>query len=140
MRLRFTVPGEPRAKERPRVYNGHAFTPEKTKKYEAEVKFYYYQENGRARIDGEIEATINAYYKIPKSASKKKRQQMLSGEIRPTKKPDLDNVAKSILDALNGIAYHDDSAVVSLHIEKWWSDEPRVEVLLSDEKKLPFEE
>ena len=140
MRLRFTVPGEPRAKERPRVYNGHAFTPDKTKHYEAEVKFWYYQCVGREKLDGEIKAEINAYYKIPKSVSKKKRQQMIDGTIRPTKRPDLDNVAKSILDALNGIAYHDDSAVVSLHVEKWWSDEPRVEVLLSNEKKLPFEE
>ena len=60
---------------------------------------------------------------------------MLMGDIRPTKKPDTDNVAKSILDACNKIAYDDDSHVVELFVEKWYSDEPRVVVELIGERK-----
>ena len=131
-KVSFTVPGEPTGKGRPRFYNGHSITPSKTKSYEAEVKFWYLQENKGIMIDGEVIADIKAYYQIPKSVSKKTRQQMLDGEIRPTKKPDLDNVAKAILDALNGLAYHDDSEVVELNIGKYWSDSPRVEVTLME--------
>jgi Holliday junction resolvase RusA-like endonuclease len=74
--------------------------------------------------------TIAAYYTIPKSASKKKRLLMEKGEIRPTKKPDIDNVVKVYADALNEIAYHDDTQIVSLVCEKYYSGEPRVEVRL----------
>ena len=55
---------------------------------------------------------------------------MLTGNLRPTKKPDLDNVAKIILDSLNKIAYDDDSQIVDLHIRKYYSDNPRVLVSL----------
>ena len=53
---------------------------------------------------------------------------MVAGYIRPAKKPDIDNVIKSILDALNGVAYHDDTQVVAVFAEKYYSDTPRVEV------------
>ena len=55
---------------------------------------------------------------------------MQSGKIRPTKKPDCDNCIKSITDALNGIAYIDDSQIVSIECEKWYSDRPRAEVMI----------
>lgn len=91
------------------------------------------------QLTGEIEAEIKAYYAIPKSMTKKNRQLIEEGKLHPTKKPDLDNVAKIILDALNGIAYKDDSQVVRLHIEKEYADDdkPRVEVILREleEKK-----
>ena len=57
---------------------------------------------------------------------------MLEGEIRHTKKPDAENVSKSILDALNKLAYDDDSNIVELHIEKWYSDSPRAEVFIEE--------
>lgn len=82
--------------------------------------------------DEELRANIIAYYPIAKNTSKKKRQQMLAGLIRPTKKPDLDNVIKSILDALNKVAYHDDTQIVSLSMEKFYSGSPRVEVSISN--------
>ena len=57
---------------------------------------------------------------------------MSFGLISPTKKPDLDNIAKAILDSLNGIAYKDDSQIVSLLISKKYSDRPRVEIALKE--------
>lgn len=59
-------------------------------------------------------------------------QQMLSGELLPTKKPDIDNITKCVLDALNGIAYHDDSQIVRLTVEKFYAQQPRVEVDICD--------
>ena len=59
---------------------------------------------------------------------------MLDGHIRSTKKPDCDNIAKIILDALNGLAYKDDKDIVSCLIEKWYGDEPRVEVYIGNEE------
>ncbi len=100
--------------------------------YENLVKTCFYQTGVHPfDADEELRANIIAYYPIAKSTSKKKRQQMLAGLIRPTKKPDLDNVIKSILDALNKVAYHDDTQIVSLSMEKFYSDSPRVEVTIN---------
>ena len=55
---------------------------------------------------------------------------MLSGKIRPTKRPDIDNVAKVIYDSLNKVAYHDDAAIVESRVGKFYSDNPRVEVTI----------
>lgn len=135
--IEFTVYGEPTGKGRPKfsTFNGRAmaYTPKKTENYESYVKLAY-QASGAEKFpdDVQIYAEIDAYYAIPKSTSKKKKQKMIDGEIRPTKKPDTDNIAKIILDALNGIAYHDDAQVVSLSVRKYYSEEPRVEVVLSD--------
>jgi Holliday junction resolvase RusA-like endonuclease len=57
---------------------------------------------------------------------------MKNREIRPTKKPDADNILKAVLDALNGLAYNDDSQIVSARIEKLYSDNPRVEIVISN--------
>lgn len=82
--------------------------------------------------DNEIEVNIMAYFGIPKSTSKKKTALMLNGFINPTKKPDADNIAKIILDSLNGIAFHDDSQIVRLVVEKRYSNNPRVELTLTE--------
>lgn len=134
--IHFTVPGPPKGKARARTVHtgGHTFsyTPEGTVLYENLVKTCFYQTKAQPfNADEELRANIIAYYPIAKSASKKKRQQMLAGLIWPTKKPDLDNVIKSILDALNKVAYHDDTQIVSLSVEKFYSDSPRVEVAIS---------
>ena len=135
--ITFTVPGPPKGKARARtVHTGgrtFSYTPEGTVLYENLVKTCFYQTKAQPfNADEELRANIIAYYPIAKSASKKKRQQMLAGLIRPTKQPDLDNVIKSILDALNKVAYHDDTQIVSLPMEKFYSDSPRVEVSISN--------
>ena len=132
--ITFTVPGPPKGKARARtVHTGgrtFSYTPEGTVLYENLVKTCFYQTGVHPfDADEELRANITAYYPIAKSTSKKKRQQMLAGLIRPTKKPD--NVIKSILDALNKVAYHDDTQIVSLSVEKFYSDSPRVEVAIS---------
>ena len=75
-----------------------------------------------------VRVRITACFSIPKSAPKKKRAMMIAGDIVPTKKPDFDNIQKIICDALNGVAYHDDSQIVKADIEKVYSTTPHVEV------------
>lgn len=134
--IHFVVPGKPFGKQRPRVACrgkfSKAYTPEKTKTYENLVKLFYAQESKGEMFpeDAELEIKIVAYYEIPKSVSKVKREKMLSGRIRPTKRPDLDNVAKAIYDSLNKVAYHDDAAIVEARISKYYSDSPRAEVTI----------
>jgi Holliday junction resolvase RusA-like endonuclease len=130
--MKFDIPGEPMGKQRPRVTRYGTYTPKKTVEYENWVKECYYINTDRKCLTGEIEAEMKVYMSIPKSTSKKKRQAMLEGEVRPTKRPDLDNIAKIILDSLNGIAYNDDKQVVSCKIEKWYGEVPRVEVTLEE--------
>ena len=128
MRIDFTVPGDPVGKERPRhTKTGHTYTPEKTKKYEYKVQSAYTDCMG-GMMDGPVMLDIIAYYQIPQSKSKKEREAMQAGQIRPTKKPDIDNVVKAVADGLNGLAYADDSQIVSVWAEKWYSNDPRVEV------------
>ena len=135
--MKFTIPGEPCGKARPRVVrNGNfsrAYTPEKTVNYETLVKLEYQRQCGDAYIsEGGIHMSITARFAIPKSASKRKAQAMLDGVIRPTKKPDCDNIIKIVCDALNGIAYKDDAQIVSVSIEKRYSVMPSVEVALQE--------
>lgn len=130
---RFVIYGKPMGKGRPRFSRAgrfvRTFTPEATANYETLVKLAY-QGEGCSMMEGEVRAEIVAYFQIPKSVSKKKRLAMARGEVRPTSKPDCDNIAKIVLDALNGLAYKDDSSVVSLRVEKLYAEEPRVEVSL----------
>lgn len=139
MYAEFIIPGEPVGKGRPRVvrnkYTGNsvAYTPEKTANYEELVKTMYVAGvNPRFPDDAMLRVEINAYFSIPKSASKKKRADMIGRVLRPIKKPDVDNIVKILLDSLNRIAYRDDSQVVSVIFNKWYSEEPRVEVKITE--------
>lgn len=136
--IQFTVLGCPIGKQRPKfsTFNGHAtaYTPAKTVNYENLVRLSYQQQcnNKPYEKDVPLKAEIAAYFPIPKSTSKKKRQMMLEGKIRHTKKCDADNLAKSILDALNGIAFYDDSQVCELSVSKLYSDNPRAEITIRE--------
>lgn len=133
MAIYFVVKGKPQGKERPRFDSRRkiTYTPAKTKNYEALVRTsYLFQCRNEIPIYGAVKAEIYAYFPIPKSANKRECEKMLSGELRPTVKPDMDNIIKAILDALNGYAYKDDAAVISVIAEKRYSATPRVEVIL----------
>lgn len=130
----FIIYGEPKGKGRPRfsTVNGYVKTrtPEDTVSYENLVRLMY-QKDCREPMYEQHEPVvmkIEAYYSIPKSTSKKKYVQMLKGTIRPTKKPDIDNMCKIIMDSLNKLAYHDDSQIVEATVKKYYSERPRVKV------------
>ena len=137
--LKFEIPGSPIGQGRPKfsTINGHAvaYDPEKSRNYKAYVKLLATQamkEQGFTMIDGPCCLDIMAFFEVPKSKSKKFREAALNGLERPTKKPDLSNIVKGIEDALNGLAYKDDSSIVFLSVAKCYSEVPRVEVILRE--------
>lgn len=129
--VRFTVPGKPRGKGRPRFTQAGGFvrtyTDAQTASYENLVALEYERAGGQL-IDGPVRITMRAVYPIPKSASKKLRAEMISGEVLPKVKPDVDNVCKAVLDGLNGVAYTDDTQVVILVCRRVYGEVPRVDV------------
>ncbi|MBR1497754.1 MAG: RusA family crossover junction endodeoxyribonuclease [Oscillospiraceae bacterium] len=136
MIAKFSVPGCPTGKGRPRFdgRSGRTYTPEKTARYENLVKIEYQSQCGGIRFSdvAMLDMRVIAYYQPPKSVSKKKREMMLSGKARPLKVPDVDNIIKSIADSLNGIAYRDDRQIVDCQVRKFYSDEPRVVVIIRE--------
>lgn len=130
----FVVFGEPQGKGRPRFTKvGTTYTPKKTADYEQLVKAAYRKHCKACRFDDDamIKIEIFAYYGIPKSASAKKRAEMLTRKKRPIKKPDMDNVLKIIADSLNGLAYKDDTQIVEAVVHKYYGDVPSVLVRIS---------
>lgn len=128
----FEVPGEPRGKGRPRVTRNGTYTDSETKAYEQKIIAYYRKTFGSFRWPDNsfIAVKVVAYYPIPKSATKAQLAAMQAGKIFPSRKPDIDNVLKVVLDALNGVAYKDDSRVVHVEAEKRYSFDPRLEIHL----------
>lgn len=137
-RAEFVVPGPPFGKQRPKFARAgnytRTYTPKETVSYENLVKLSFHHAAGgkRFRDDAALDVRIEAYYPIPKSASKKKRALMLEHKERPTKKPDWDNIGKIICDSLNEVAYKDDAAVVEARVWKYYSESPRVVVSITD--------
>jgi len=129
--ISFIIEGEPTGKARPRVTKWGCHNTEKTVLYENLVKITY-QQQCKEYSEKPLEVCITAYYNIPKSATKKNREAMLRDDLRPCKKPDIDNVAKIILDSLNGVAYKDDTQVVYLCVRKFYGEKARVEVEISE--------
>lgn len=129
--MKFTIPIPPRPKQRPRFTNGHTYTPKETIEYEAVVGFYA-RRSLKQPLSGALRVRMDFYLPIPKSWSKAKKTAAERGDIRPASKPDIDNLAKAILDGMNGgIAYADDSQIVELICNEWYGD-PRTEVELKE--------
>lgn len=134
--IKLTIPGKPMGKQRPKFSTRGKFvkatTPVETVSYENLVKIMYQETYGNMFFEQEepLELVVNAYFLPPANTSKKKLALMYENKIRPTKKPDFDNIAKIIGDALNAIAYPDDKQVVDAAIHKFYDTEPRVEITI----------
>lgn len=136
--VELTILGEPFGKQRPRVIArgkgaSRAFTPQKTVNYENYIKLLYRQKYKNFKFEDKVPlyVQIAAFYKIPPSKPKYIKDLMFRGEMLPTKKPDVDNIIKIILDSLNGLAYKDDAQIVACTCQKLYvndDNEPRVEV------------
>lgn len=134
----YTVYGEPVGKGRPRFARRGKFvstyTPQKTKSYEDEIRMMAKAAMGASEpLETPVTVAIYIRVGIPTSFSKQKRKDALSGIIKPTKKPDLDNVAKCFLDSMNEIVYLDDKQVVNLHVTKVYAETPAVEVMVKED-------
>lgn len=133
MELAFNVPGEPRGKGRPRFSRaGHTYTDSETKAYENKIIAYYRKAHGGTRLPDTafVSVDVIAYLPIPKSATKAQIAGMAGKTILPSRKPDVDNILKVVLDALNGVAYRDDARVHRTSCVKFYSAEPRLEVTI----------
>ena len=125
----FHVPGKPQGKARARTYyNPRAgkhvsSTPDNTVLYENFIKDQYMQKADGFYLESGIPVVLRivARFLPPNSKSKKVKQQMLNGEILPLKKPDMDNIVKVVADALNGVAYHDDTQIALVVAKKAYS-------------------
>lgn len=126
--ITFLVEGKPQGKARARTFYDkrvgkmRSVTPERTKDYESLIRWSYKAAGGQYFGEKLISVDIQAFYPIPKSFSKKKRQAAEFEGMRPTTKPDCDNVIKAVLDALNGVAYYDDKQVISVSCNKYYGE------------------
>ncbi len=133
MELTFTVPGEPRGKGRPRFSKtGHTYTDSETKAYENKITAYYRKAHGASKVPDTafVSVDVVAYLPIPKSATQAQLAGMEGKTILPSRKPDVDNILKAVLDALNGVAYKDDARVHRTSCAKFYAAEPRLEVTI----------
>jgi Holliday junction resolvase RusA-like endonuclease len=140
MQIEFEVLGKVKAKQSVKFANIGGFmkkyTPADIKSYANWVRLCFMKEypnwTPNKFKDTPLMCEIDVDVIIPKSFSKKKHELALGGYIRPTVKPDCDNIAKNIDDALNGIAYPDDKQIVSLVVRKWYSDTEKVKIRVSE--------
>jgi Holliday junction resolvase RusA-like endonuclease len=122
--------GDPVGKGRPRFVraSGRAFTPAKTRSYEAALRYAAQEVMGeRAPMEGPLRVLVVAAFPIPKSYSKGKRLDALSGSAHPTKRPDWENIAKT-LDALNGVVWVDDVQIIDGRVLKTYASRPELTI------------
>lgn len=117
--LTIVVDGKPIGKARPRFGKGNVYTTPETEAYETHVGYVARREmRSRQPFKLPLVMRVMAYFEIPASWPEHQRQAALLGVVRHTRKPDFDNIAKVLADALNGIAYEDDKQIVRFEIEK----------------------
>lgn len=131
----FEMIGDPVGKARPRMNTrtGRAYTPTNTKLYEYSLRQWFIREYPYFKpIESRVKVTIIAYFSVPKSTSKKKEVEMLNQNISPVKKPDIDNIIKIVLDAMNKFAFRDDTQVTELEIKKKYDKTPRIYIKIEE--------
>ena len=131
----FEVPGKVIGKGRPRLnsYTGVVYTPTKTKDYESLVEQYFLLKYPRFKIlEGRIKVSIIAYFSIPKATKKSDINEMLDNNISPTKKPDIDNIVKAVLDSMNKFAVKDDNQITKLEVEKKYALEDKIYIKIEE--------
>ena len=139
MQIHFQVEGDPKGKGRPRFSRAGKFTRVYTDKqtldYEALIKFFAAEAMGSTDpLETPVSVFLYIRHGVPQSYSKKRTEACLSGLEQPCKKPDIDNVAKTYLDAMNGVVFLDDTQVINLHVKKVYSAVPGVDVMVMEVK------
>lgn len=131
--IHLIVPGEPKGKQRPRWHKFGTYTPTETVNYETYIKeLFAIKYPDFTPLESTLWMELYMFLSIPSSASKKKKELMLTNETRPGKRPDADNVLKVVCDALEKLAYKNDSLFVKILVEKKYSDKPRLEIYIKE--------
>lgn len=142
MQRSFVYYGQIRGQGRPRTrvmktgkgYAAIVYKDEKDREYEYMIACAYQVKHQSVEpISGAFGIQIKAIVEPPKSATQKRRSQMLLGYVKPTVKPDLDNVCKAVLDSLNGVAFTDDRNCTNITATKTYGEEERLEITLTYE-------
>ncbi|MGG0663425.1 RusA family crossover junction endodeoxyribonuclease [Viridibacillus arvi] len=132
--ITFEIDGDVQAQQRPkfsRIGKGVSVRdPKESKDYKSFVRLVASEHSPAELITEPIKLYIDVFRKIPKSFSKKKHLQAVEGELRPTTKPDIDNLVKGIKDGLSKVIWHDDSQVIELVARKFYSDKPKAVVTI----------
>ena len=131
--IQFTIPGNTQPQERPRfsrVGKGvRTIDPPKSRAYKELVKLVAWQNKPSEPIQEPIKLVVDIYIVPPKKYHTKPKQALIaSGELRPTTKPDLDNLVKGIKDGCSKIIWHDDAQIVEMVVRKFYDMTPRAEV------------
>lgn len=141
---RLTIMIDPRPKERPQGRVAYTkekkpfvqmYTPAATKKYEETIRKAWMMKHGNVPLEGPLTVRLYFYFGIPKSDTKAKKAAKAGGMMRDSIREDVDNCTKSVLDALNGVAYKDDSQVVTILAKKRYADVPHVVIIISEWKE-----
>lgn len=126
MILQFQVPLKAAAKARPRLgEGGRVYTPAKTRTYERQVKQFCHVAMLQARVkmlEEPLAVIIQCYFRP---------QNQARIDTPCASRPDVDNLAKSLLDGMNGILFRDDAQVCKLIVEKWWGLPERSNIIVS---------
>ena len=131
----FEVPGKIIGKGRPRLnsYTGQVYTPTRTKDYENLIIQYFMLKYPRFKpFESRVSVEITANFEVPKSTKKSDKELMLENKINPLKKPDIDNIVKIILDAMNECAFKDDTQITKLAVEKKYAQEESIYVKIEE--------
>jgi Holliday junction resolvase RusA-like endonuclease len=137
MQIHFQVEGDPKGKGRPRFTRAGKFTRVYTDKqtldYETQIKFFAAEAMGSTDpLETPVSVFLYIRHAVPQSYSKKRTEACLSGSEQPCKKPDIDNIAKTYLDGMNGVVFKDDTQVIDLHVKKVYSAVPGVDVMIME--------
>ncbi len=137
MQIHFQVEGDPKGKGRPRFSRVGNFTKIYTDKqtltYEAMIATFAKQAMGGTEpLKTPVSVFLYVRLPIPQSYPKKRKEACLNGSEKPCKKPDIDNIAKTYLDAMNGVIFVDDTQVIDLHVKKLYAEKAGVDVMVME--------
>ena len=128
-KIKFEAPGQPQHKQRPRWSRTRMYSPKDTVNYETYIKeMFVISYPDFIPLEGPLRMTLTAWLMIPKSTSKKRMKLMIERIIIPEKKPDHDNIVKIVSDALEKLAYKNDSQIATCIFHKWYAIRPRLEI------------
>lgn len=139
MQIHFQVEGDPKGKGRPRFSRfgkfTRVYTDKQTLNYETLIKSFAAAAMGSTNpLKTPVSVFLYIKHPVPQSYSKKRTEACLSGLEQPCKKPDIDNIAKTYLDGMNGVVFLDDTQVVDLHVKKVYSAVAGVNVMVMEVK------
>lgn len=127
--IELTIPGEPQGKQRHKWSPRGTYSPKKTVNYETYIKeLFAVKYPDFIPVESVLEIVLIAWLMIPSSASKVKKILMQAMELRPGKRPDVDNLIKVVMDALEKLAYKNDAQIVTAKIDKFYSVRPRLDI------------